>query len=95
MSVAAVTFSAYGDPSVLTLTQHQQEQPGAGQVRVAIQAAGVQPFDCVFRRGDLRQWMPAHFPQRLGNEFAGVVDTIGDGVDDLAVGDEVIGWALQ
>jgi enoyl reductase len=37
--------------------------------------------------------MPASFPQRLGNEFAGVVEVVGDGVMSVAVGDEVLGWA--
>lgn len=34
------------------------------------------------------------FPQRLGNEFAGVVDAVGSGVEEVSVGDEVFGWAM-
>lgn len=35
----------------------------------------------------------ARFPRRLGNEFAGVVDQVGAGVEEFQVGDEVMGWA--
>lgn len=55
-------------------------------------AAGVQPFDCAFRRGDLRGFMSATFPQVLGNDFAGVVDEVGEGVAGVQIGDEVLGY---
>jgi enoyl reductase len=89
-----VIFDAYGEPDVLHIIEADPPVPGAGQVRVAIKAAGVQPFDCLFRSGAAHPWMPAKFPQRLGNEFAGVVDAIGRGVTGLSVGEEVLGWAL-
>src|SRR5215469_5242497 len=89
----AVVFDEYGDPEVLQLVDWPPPEPGPGQVRVRVRAAGVQPFDSLFRRGVTRQWMPATFPQRLGNEFAGVVDAVGPGVTEPAVGAEVLGWA--
>lgn len=92
MSTRAVTFSTYGDPSVLELTEVPEPHASRGEVRVAMRAAGVQPFDCAFRRGDLAGFLPAMFPQMLGNDFAGVVDEVGEGVPDLQPGDEVLGY---
>src|SRR5262245_57994267 len=89
----AVVFDEYGDPDVLHVVDGPPPEPGAGQVRVRVRAAGVQPFDSLFRRGVTRQWMPATFPQRLGNEFAGVVDAVGPDVTGVTVGAEVLGWA--
>jgi enoyl reductase len=59
-----------------------------------VRAAGVQPADCATRSG----WFAergiglAPFPRQLGNEFAGVVEQLGEGVDGLFAGDEVLGW---
>jgi enoyl reductase len=89
----AVVFDEYGEPEVLHVVDGPPPRPGPGQVRVRVHAAGVQPFDSLFRRGVTRQWMPATFPQRLGSEFAGVVDAVGPAVTEPAVGAEVLGWA--
>jgi enoyl reductase len=90
----AVVFSRYGGPDVLHVIDVPPAQPGPGQVRVGVKAAGVQPFDSLFRSGAAQQWVPAAFPQRLGNEFAGIVDAVGVGVEEVSVGDEVFGWAM-
>jgi enoyl reductase len=92
---AAVVFEEYGGPEVLHLSDVDPGEPGPGQVRVRVRAAGVQPADSLFRRGVMRQFLPARFPQRLGNEFAGVVDAVGPDVSAPAVGTAVIGWAAQ
>lgn len=89
-----VVFTTYGDPDVLHAIEVEHAQPGPGHVRVHVHAAGVQPFDCLFRSGAARQWLPARFPQRLGNEFAGVVEAVGEDVGEFSVGDEVLGWAM-
>lgn len=88
----AVAFSEYGDPSVLQVMDFPEPHAGEGQVRVRMRAAGVQPFDCAFRRGDLQGFMPARFPQVLGNDFAGVVDEVGEGVAGVHLGDDVLGY---
>ena len=90
----AVVFNDYGDPDVLEVVEVAVPDPGPGEVRVAVRAAGVQPFDCLFRSGRAAAYMPATFPQRLGNELAGTIDAIGAGVSDWSVGDEVLGWAV-
>ncbi len=89
-----VVFNTYGDADVLHLVDDDAPQPGPGQVRVRVKAAGVQPFDCLFRSGAARQWVQARFPQRIGNEFAGVIDAVGEGVTVFSTGDEVLGWAM-
>src|SRR5258708_39321583 len=90
----AVVFTRYGDADVLHTIDVDPAPVGPGQVRVHVKAAGVQPFDSLFRSGAAHQWIPATFPQRLGNEFAGVVDAVGAGVTAFAPGDEVLGWAM-
>lgn len=52
----AVVFDAYGDANVLRVVDVDARAPEAGQVRVAVEAAGVQPFDCLFRSGAAQQW---------------------------------------
>jgi enoyl reductase len=90
----AVVFHGYGGPEVLRVVDLEIPEPGPGQVRVRVKAAGVQPFDALFRSGAAHQWVPARFPQRLGNEFAGVVDAVGDQVSGWRAGQEVLGWAM-
>lgn len=90
----AVVFDEYGGPEVLRILEFDPPEPEPGQVGVQVRAAGVQPFDCLFRSGAVHSWVPAQFPQRLGNEFAGIVDSVGEAVEGLAVGDEVLGWAI-
>src|SRR5688572_21867283 len=87
-----VVFNEYGGPEVLQLVEVPDPVPGAGDVRIRVKAAGVQPFDCATRRGDYAAYNPLKFPVRLGNEVAGVVDEVGPGVTDLAAGDEVIAF---
>jgi enoyl reductase len=90
----AVVFDRYGPPDVLHTIDVEPPRPGPGQVRVRVRSAGVQPFDALFRGGEAHQWVPATFPQRLGNEFAGEVDAVGDGVTGFEPGDAVLGWAM-
>ena len=92
MSFIAATFSEYGPPEVLELTEVSDETPGSEEVRVRVRAGGLQPLDYKLRNGSIQGFVPAHFPQRLGMEFAGVIDAVGDAVSDRAIGDEVIGW---
>ena len=63
--------------------------PAPGQIRIAVRAAGVNPIDWKMRSGT----RGGDLPQTTGREVAGVVDELGDGVTDVAVGDEVFGFA--
>ncbi|MGH8082935.1 MAG: NADP-dependent oxidoreductase [Lysobacter sp.] len=94
--VKAVVFDRYGAPEVLRAIELPMPQAAPGEIRVRVRAAGVRPSDIALRRG-LNLAAPGDgfkaFPRRLGNEFAGVVDQLGDGVSEFAIGDEVMGWA--
>lgn len=89
----AVTFAEYGDPSVLQVTEVPEPHAGPGQVRVAVRAAGVNPWDWKVRAGYMKDVVPTALPAIPSLEAAGVVDEVGDGVEGVAVGDEVFGFA--
>ncbi|MFI5698565.1 NADP-dependent oxidoreductase [Streptomyces xanthochromogenes] len=85
----AVRFSRFGGPEVLELVDFPDPQPGPGEVRIAVRAAGVSASDWKKRQGQ----MDPELPQTLGYEAAGVVDVLGEGVADVALGDRVFGFA--
>ncbi|MBY3987829.1 NADP-dependent oxidoreductase [Rhodococcus fascians] len=89
----AIQFDQFGGPDVLHLADIDVPQPGPGQVRVQVKAAGVNPLDGKIRSGAMGKMMPTSFPAVPGFELAGVVDALGDGAGDVKVGDEVVGWA--
>jgi NADPH:quinone reductase-like Zn-dependent oxidoreductase len=86
----AVGYSRYGGPEVLEIIDVPEPHAGPGEVRVAVRAAGLNPFDFKVRRGG---YLPSHtLPSLQGAEFSGVVDEVGDGVTEWSAGDEVLGW---
>jgi NADPH:quinone reductase-like Zn-dependent oxidoreductase len=85
-------FSEHGGPDVLRLIEVETPEAGAGQVRVRVRAAGVQPYDCAVRAGWTPPGVGPELPKVPGNEFAGLVDQVGDGVRDVPVGAEVLGF---
>ena len=86
----AIQFSQFGGPEVLELVELPDPHPAPGQIRVAVRAVGVNPIDWKLRSG----MRGGDLPQRTGGEVAGVVDELGDGVTDVAVGDRVFGFAV-
>jgi NADPH:quinone reductase-like Zn-dependent oxidoreductase len=88
----AAGFTEHGGPEVLRLIELATPRAGAGQVRVRVRTAGVQPYDCAVRAGWTPPGVGPELPKVPGNEFAGVVDEIGAGVVDVAVGAEVLGF---
>jgi NADPH:quinone reductase-like Zn-dependent oxidoreductase len=89
--VKAVRFSQFGGPEVLEIVDLPDPHPGPGQVRVTVRAAGVNPSDWKKRQG----LMDEELPQTMGYEAAGVVDEVGAGVTDVAVGDRVFGLSAE
>ena len=73
------------------VTEVEVPRPDAGEVRVRVHAASVNGFDLSVAKGMLQGAMEHRFPVVLGKDFAGVVDEVGEGVDDYAVGDRVFG----
>ena len=88
----AVRFDHYGGIDVLEVREVERPVPEAGEVLVAVRAAGINPGEIPIREGLLHDRWPATFPSGEGTDFAGVVKELGAGVDDFAVGDEVCGW---
>jgi NADPH2:quinone reductase len=84
----AIVVHETGGPDVLRLETHEAGAPGGGEVLVRIAACGVNFIDVYFRTG----LYPRPLPFVAGLEGAGVVETVGDGVTDLAAGDRVA-WA--
>jgi NADPH:quinone reductase-like Zn-dependent oxidoreductase len=85
----AAQFSRFGGPEVLQIVDLPDPHPGPGQVRIAVHAAGISATDPKLRAGTLT--FGAQLPQTTGRDVAGVVDEIGAGVTDVAVGDRVFG----
>jgi NADPH2:quinone reductase len=84
----AVAITAPGGPDVLDVIDRDVRAAGPGEVRIAVRAAAVNPTDIGLREhgagGGLEPpWTP-------GMDAAGVVESVGDGVDRLAPGDEVM-----
>jgi len=91
----AVVVEEYGEPEVLRVGEVPEPVPAAGQVRVRVRAAAVNPVDLATRSGALRSWVPAGAsrPLVLGWDVAGTVDAVGAGVAGWSVGDEVVGMS--
>lgn len=87
----AVRFHSYGGPDVLRIEEVEQPEPGPGQVRIAVRAAGINPIDWKLRVGYMHEMMPLAFPTGTGFDAAGVIDALGEGVTGAALGDAVFG----
>ncbi|MFE0378115.1 NADP-dependent oxidoreductase [Streptomyces inhibens] len=88
----AIIYNEFGGTDVLALGHTDKPVPGPGEVRVKVVTVGVNPLDYKRRYGWVEQFYPTTFPAVPGLEFAGLVDAVGEGVTDTAVGDEVFGW---
>jgi NADPH:quinone reductase-like Zn-dependent oxidoreductase len=91
----AVRFDHYGGVDVLELRDVEPPTPSAGQVLVRVEAAGINPGEASIREGLLHERYPATFPSGEGSDLAGVVEQLGDGVEQWTVGDEVIGFTNE
>lgn len=88
----AAAFMEPGGPEVLRLMELDAPQAGPGQVRVRVRAAGVQPVDCAVRAGAFPSGSAPGEPTIPGNELAGQIDQVGEGVTGFSVGDHVLGY---
>jgi NADPH:quinone reductase-like Zn-dependent oxidoreductase len=85
----AIRFHRYGAPGVMALEPVEAAPLPAGHVRVRMQAAGVAPVDTKLRAGLLQQHFSLDLPKVPGRDGTGVIEALGAGVGDLAVGDAV------
>jgi NADPH2:quinone reductase len=92
---AVVVATAFGGPEVLSVIDEPVGEPGPGEVRIAVRAAGVNPIDHKAYSGAFGR-DPASLPMRLGAEAAGVVTAVGPGsigaAGPVSVGDDVIAY---
>src|SRR3954471_17841298 len=89
-AMRAVRFDEFGGPEVLHVEDVEEPHAGPGQIRVAVRATAVNPFDWKVRQG----MVGGELPKVPGLEAAGVVDEVGDGVEDVSPGDEVFGFTV-
>ncbi|WP_090619272.1 quinone oxidoreductase family protein [Natrinema salaciae] len=84
----AIEIESYGESDELSVVDVPTPEPGAGEVRIDIEAAGINFADIMQRRGHYPDGPePTYVP---GMEAAGTVDAVGDGVEDLSEGDRVV-----
>src|ERR1700761_7460490 len=84
----AIVMTGYGPPEVLQWAEIPLAEPGAGQIRIKVKAAGISPTDLVLRAGYLKE-IPLPPDAVLGFEAAGTVDAVGPGVAGASVGEGV------
>lgn len=80
-----VRFHETGSADVLQIESVEVGEPGPGQARVRHTAIAVNFIDIYFRTG----LYPSPLPSQIGSDAVGVVEAVGEGVDDIAVGDRV------
>lgn len=88
----AVKFNQYGGLEVLQVVEVERPIPGPGKILVRVKAAGINPGEASIRKGVFAERWPATFPSGQGSDLAGIVEALGPGVTNVAVGDEVIGF---
>src|SRR5690606_40140609 len=83
----AVRIHEHGGPEVLRYEEVEIGDPGPGEIRIRHTAIGLNFLDCYYRTGLYAA--PNGLPLIPGNEAAGIVESVGEGVSDLKVGDQV------
>ncbi len=74
-----------------SVAERSHPEPGEGEIRVRVLAAGVNALDAYAVSGVYKDYMEHRLPLTPGIEYAGVVDAVGEGVGSLAPGDQVFG----
>ena len=90
----AVVMTGYGPPEVLKWAAVPVPEPGKGQVRIKVKAAGISPTDLALRAGYLKD-IPLPADAVLGFEAAGTVDAVGPDVTGTSIGDAVTALLLS
>src|SRR5215510_8444418 len=85
----AVRIHDYGGPDVLVYEDAPRPTAGPGEVLIHVHATSVNPFDCAARAGYMHSYFNYKFPLIIGTDISGVVEEVGEGVTDFAMGDNV------
>lgn len=88
-TMKAARIHSYGGPEVLRCEDCPLPSVADDEVLIRVVAAAVNPVDWKIREGYLREMIPHRLPLTLGWDVAGVIEAIGSGVEDFAVGDAV------
>jgi NADPH:quinone reductase-like Zn-dependent oxidoreductase len=87
----AIRLHAFGPAENLVHEEVADPEPGPGQVRIAVAAAGVHLVDAALRQGELGgPWPRTELPTIPGREVAGTIDALGEGVEDSWLGRRVV-----
>ena len=87
-----VQYSSIGGPEVLEVVEAENPHPGPGEVRVRVRSAGLNPLDAkLFRGAPTSSGTGATLPSGNGQDFAGDIDELGEGVTGFELGDAVYG----
>ena len=90
MTFKRIQISKFGDPNVMKLvTEAELPKPAAGQVRIRVIAASAAMTDTMVRRGRYPGIGKKQLPLTPGYDIAGLVDEVGEGVSEFAIGDMV------
>ncbi|MFZ1747792.1 MAG: zinc-dependent alcohol dehydrogenase family protein [Nitrospirales bacterium] len=82
-----VRFHQIGGPEVLKLEDVPLAEPGKGEIRMKVEAIGLNRAEVMLRKGQYLE--TPQLPSRLGYEAAGVIDAVGADVTDFRIGDRV------
>lgn len=92
-SLHPITFDRYGDPFVLYRDTLEVENFPTSELLVRVHASGINELDWKIRNGNLKIQDGFGFPKRLGCEFSGVVEVVGDDLSgEFQTGQSVFGW---
>jgi len=86
MKTKAIRMERFGGPEVMHFADVELPEPGPGEVRLKHTAIGLNFIDTYYRTG----LYPTQLPSGMGSEAAGVIEAVGNGVEDLTVGTRVV-----
>lgn len=89
MLATVALIERHGGPEVLTLRQQAVPSPGRGEVRIVQQAIGLNFADIYQRKGAAGPHHSTQFPAVLGSQGSGLIEAVGEGVDEFKVGQAV------
>lgn len=91
----AVRFDRHGGTDELYVAEVEAPEREPGRAVVEVRAAGTNPGEIAIREGALKEVAPSTFPSGQGTDLAGLVIAVGEGVETVAIGDEVVGWSEE
>lgn len=91
----AVVYDQFGGPEVMRIADIDVPEPQKGEVQIKSAYASVNPVDWKIREGWLKKRIKTEFPAILGWDVSGTVSAVGEGVENLKVGDEVYAYCRK